>query len=270
MKFTYIDESGDSSQGDVFTMVGFLIDATKLRKCTEAFDAKFQKLRDHHSLTKKEFKTKNFINGTNPWNRVPPEERKKFIHEMCNLVISSGSVYVFALSFDKFRIATKNYESLSRHQKSYWVTASMFIACHIQKDNQKIKNNKGHSVLIIDNNSMYMPLLSDSIHKASVWYDGLYREPDSKNKRLSCIINTAFSINSKHSSLIQVADILSYLYRRHIELFTRNEKYKGERDFYYNLTNKIEKKRKRIGRFPNQNTDAVKFYQSIVPNGWRI
>ena len=39
-----------------------------------------------------------------------------------------------------------------------------------------------------------------------------------KKDRFDHIINTAFAIKSDHSSMVQVADAISYVYRRHLEL----------------------------------------------------
>ena len=41
-----------------------------------------------------------------------------------------------------------------------------------------------------------------------------------KKDRFDHIINTAFAIKSDHSSMVQVADAISYVYRRHLELIT--------------------------------------------------
>jgi hypothetical protein len=38
MKFIYVDESGGSTQSDVFVMTGLLVDAYRLRKYTAEFD----------------------------------------------------------------------------------------------------------------------------------------------------------------------------------------------------------------------------------------
>lgn len=63
MKFGYIDESGDSGQGDVFVMAGLLIDAYRLRKATAEFDQKLKGLRQGHPSAPNDFKASKIING---------------------------------------------------------------------------------------------------------------------------------------------------------------------------------------------------------------
>jgi len=53
MKFVYIDESGERSQGDVFAMCGLMVDAYKLRKKTDDFDRRLGELFAIHLEIKK-------------------------------------------------------------------------------------------------------------------------------------------------------------------------------------------------------------------------
>jgi len=49
VKFIYVDESGGRDQGDIFTMCGLMVDAYKLRKKTEDFDARLEAIFALHS-----------------------------------------------------------------------------------------------------------------------------------------------------------------------------------------------------------------------------
>lgn len=96
---------------------------------------------------------------------------------------------------------------------------------------QGVKNSKGLTVVIMDDNKSEMPNLSDELYQRDPWFDGVYQiqgkkrgktvwVPRAKNDRFDQIINTAFAIKSDHSSMVQVADAISYVYRRRLELRT--------------------------------------------------
>ena len=131
----------------------------------------------------------------------------------------------------------------------------------------------------MDDNKHEMPNLSDGLYNADAWFDGLYQVrgrrrgvtiwlPRTASNRLDQIINTAFSIKSEHSSLIQVVDALSYVYRRKIELQTQAESYVSERAYYDELYSIIEPRREKLGQCPDCN--AVSFYREIIPDGWAL
>ena len=277
MKFAYVDESGDLSQSDVFVMVGCLVDAHSLRRVTADFDAMLKKLRARHPKQPTELKTQAFISGRKGWSAVPPGERIDFLKSVCQLAAEDCTLFASALSFDRFRRAIKRV----RHHPplDYWHAASMFVASLIQKKMQTVSKNKGHTVLVMDDNKAGMPALSDAIYSGDPWFDGLYQRNKKRRSksvwiaraagnRFDQIINTAFAIKSDHSSLVQVADALAYVYRRHLELRTAEEAYQGEKALVEELAGKIAPCRKTIGRCPD--CEAVTFYRDAAPEGWTI
>jgi hypothetical protein len=65
MKFSYVDESGDESQGDVFVMVGVLIDAYRLRKYTAKFDKMIVEFLARHPVAR--------LSINDPSRTTPPD-----------------------------------------------------------------------------------------------------------------------------------------------------------------------------------------------------
>lgn len=129
----------------------------------------------------------------------------------------------------------------------------------------------------MDDNKKGMPALSYAIYEGDSWFDGFYQMrtairrkwvPRTAEDRFDNIINTAFAIKSDHSSLVQVADILSYVYRRNLELRTNGEAYEGERAFYQELVALIEPARAKLGQCTD--CEALTFYRRIAPDGWRL
>ena len=279
MKFVYVDESGGRDQSDVFVMCGLMVDAYKLCKKTADFDAKLKKLFTRHPGTQTELKTRHFIKGAGAWSKVDAEERKQFLTEICDVAVSNGGkIFGIGLSFDNFKAALDDgYDH--PFAKSYWIASAMFISSLVQKKMQNISNNKGLTVVIMDDNKKEMANFSDALYDCDPWYDGLYQvqkcprgSPAWQNRtdqdRFDQIINTSFAIKSNHSSLIQVADALSYVYRRNLELMDQTEAYSGERAFYARLVAKLDRAREKIGRTPEY--PCNQFFKKARHAGWRL
>jgi hypothetical protein len=279
LKFIYVDESGDQDGGDVFVMCGLMVDAYKLRKKTADFDEMLAALRARHPGAKTELKTSQFINGRSGWSKVPPQERKDFLANVCRLAVGNGGkLYGLGLSFGKFDQA-KTAGHGQPSADSYWLAAAMFTSSLIQKKMQGVKASKGLTVVIMDDHKMGMPGLSNGLYDADGWYDGLFQErkkirgkavwvPRKPGDRFDQIINTAFAIKSDHSSLVQVADVIAYVYRRHLELKAQPEKYVGESAYYEMLVGILEPQREKLGQTPNE--PCVTFYKATVHPDWAI
>ncbi|TMM54114.1 DUF3800 domain-containing protein [Sulfitobacter sabulilitoris] len=279
MKFIYIDESGSPADGDVFVMCGLMVDAYKLRKKTADFDRKLGELLARYPGSGTELKTSRFINGKGGWSQIPPHERKDFLTNICRLAVANGGkLFGIGLSFQALDEAKGDGHG-HPFGDSYWLAGGMFTACLVQKKMQGIKGGKGLTVVIMDDNKAGMPQLSDGLYQADVWYDGLYQVrgknrgksvwfPRTGADRLDQIINTAFAIKSDHSSLVQVADAICYVYRRHLELTVGAEAYPGEQAFYEGLVGILEPQRDKLGHTPDEPSAA--FYRAAVHEGWAI
>ena len=276
MKFIYVDESGDSDHSDVFVMCGLMVDAYKLRTATEKIDNLIISILKKHPRSQKEFKTSQFINGKHRWNRIAGAERCNILRGICKLAISSGGrIFGIGLSFNRLRHALSEVGQPPQH--SHWQISAMFIASLIQKEMQKEKRRKGHTVVVMDDNKIEMESFSDQIYRCHDWYDGLYVakstkktrdwEPRTHKDRFDQIINTAFAIKSDHSTLIQIADAICYVYRRHLELKDTDESWDGERHFYCGLVEVLEQKREKLERCP-EGVECVEFYNAARHSHW--
>jgi len=276
MKFVYVDESGDSSQSDVFVMAGLLIDSHRLRKKTADFDLLLNALFEKHPGSPKELKTKSFINGRGGWNRIPPDERKQFLRSVCELATEKGDkIYGLAMSLSKFR----EKKSELPFNTTYWIMSEMFIASSIQKRMQTISRKKGITAMVVDDNKAEMPNLSEYLYKPHQWFDGLYQvktakrgktvwTPRKEENRFEHIINTGFAVKSEHSSLVQVADAFCWVYRRAIELESEDEAYDGEKGFYLELKELLENNRINLGACVS--CDVLEWYKSVKCDSWKL
>ena len=163
--------------------------------------------------------------------------------------------------------------------KDKWTASAMYVSSLIQKKMEGVKGNKGLTVFVMDHNHQCMPSLSDGLYKSDPWYDGLYQvrkrfrgkqkwQERTDTNRFDQIVNTAFAIKSEHSTLVQVADVISYIYRRYLELQNNEEAYEGETDLYNTWVRKLEKNREKIGQ--TAPCEALEFYKDVAPDGWKL
>ena len=279
MKFIYIDESGSRDQGDVFVTCGLMVDAYKLRRKTAEFDARLEALFTLHPGARTELKTKRFINGSGGWRHIDPQERKNFLTDVCRLAVSNGGkVYGIGISYAAFDDAIGGNHG-HPFGASYWLAGALFTGCLVQKKMQIVSNSKGLTVVIMDDNKAEMPAFSDLLYDANPWFDGLYQvqrrrrnvpywQPRTARNRFDQIINTAFAIKSNHSSLVQVADAISYVYRRHLELTVEEEAWDGERAYYQSLVDILEPQREKLGRCPEAPCRA--FFRAAIHPEWEL
>jgi len=131
MKFVYVDESGDKGQSDVFVMTGLLVDAYLLRKYTASFDDMITAFLEKHPRSRKELKTKAFIDGTGDWDKVERAERKKFLEDVCDLAVECSTIFAVAFSFENFEKAAN--AGHCQPFKTYWVAAAMLLRLYRNK-----------------------------------------------------------------------------------------------------------------------------------------
>jgi hypothetical protein len=279
MKFIYVDESGGRDQGDVFVMTGLMVDAYKLRKKTEDFDGRLEAMFALHPGNRADFKTSRFINGKGGWRDVDATSRKAFLKGVCELAVENGGkIFGFGLSFAAFDTAAADGHA-QPFANNYWLASAMFTTCLVQKKMQGVKNSKGLTVVIMDDNKSEMPKLSDELYQGNAWFDGLYQVQGkkrgktvwlerAKKDRFDQIINTAFAIKSDHSSMVQVADAISYVYRRHLELKSVPEAWAGEKDYCAELVSILDPAREMLGRCPGE--PCVRFYKAAKHPDWKL
>lgn len=277
MKFAYIDESGDRSEGDVFVMAGILLDAYRLRKTTADFDAVLRALFRRHPGSPRELKTKAFMRGNGGWSTIPGAERQAFLSDVCHLAVDKGNkVIAYGLSFASFDARSEVTEWQRPWGRSYWVCAGLYLACLVQKKMQVCGGHKGLTALVMDDNKVEMPALSEQLYRSPEWFDGLYQireryrgemrwTPRTPENRFDQIINTGFSVRSEHSSLVQVCDVIAWVYRRSIEA-ENGEDWIGEASFYRGLKDLLDANRLRMGGCPP--CEAPAFYEAIRHPRW--
>jgi hypothetical protein len=228
MKFCYIDESGIGGQ-DFAVMSGIIVDARRMHVTKDHWDDLLTDLSKLVEREVEEIHTVDFYPGNSPWRDLDGDTRSAITTEIFNwlrdrkhnVVYSSVDVRKFNRHFDQ--------EEFSGDISSLWQFLALHLCLSIQRCHQRISDNKGHTILIFDNEDVEAKRFLDLVRDPPKWTDTYYECIDEEH-RLDQIIDVPYFGDSKHVGLIQLADFVSFFLRRYLELFEggEDERYEGE------------------------------------------
>jgi len=106
------------------------------------------------------------------------------------------------------------------------------LALQLQKLHQKEPNNKGRTVLLIDDNKQFTDHLTEVLWSPPAWTDSYYNRLK-KQEQLDQLIDSAFAVKSHHAGMVQVADLFALLFRRYAEMKEYNfaAEWNGEAEY---------------------------------------
>ena len=278
MKFLHADESGEISHTDVFVMGGLMVGARSFIKTSNEFD---RILASGANGNKNEFKASEFMMRCKDGKNTDEcNKRQKFLEKICRRAVSKGrSIYCLALSFSAVASLLQSSGDKRHPNDAAWHESGMFICSLVQQKMQRLQKGAGRTFAIFDSSRRVWPLseaLQDSYKSNNPYlaaqYDGLHQifnphqvsPPLSQQDRFNQIMNkTVFPVRSEQSALLQVADAICYVYRRHLELTDSNEieNWNGERNYYRSLFGILERGRMKLGVRAHK-TERVRFFEA--------
>lgn len=235
MKFLYVDESGNSND-PYFSFFGLYVDGYKLKKVMSMARPLFHDIAAAFPETLRELKSSRLVNGIGAWRNVDPERRKLLFRLLTAFVAEAGCHgYSYLLERRAYRVLQP---PLPEWAKTQWQCGALALCMFLQRDNNDVRNNKGISVLIFDDNRVELPRLSEFLLQSTLEVDEYY-ERKRRAEPFDQIIDTAFSIKSDHSQLVQISDACAFALRRcaELELAGRAEAWQGEADFFREAVN---------------------------------
>ena len=223
MKFVYIDESGMAKE-PIGVMVGVIADYQRMRPTKQAWNNLLIALSSIIGRTIREIHTRDLYSGNSPWRYLSSNQRAAIITAIFNwLKERKHSVVYSAVDKYKFR-NTFDDEEFAGDIETLWRFLALHISLSLQKYFQgaprgktRTINQKGHFVLIFDNEFREGKNFTDLLLDSPKWTDTYYgRLP--KQGKLCQIVDVPHFVDSKDVGLIQLADFLCFFLRRHIEL----------------------------------------------------
>jgi len=228
VKFCYIDESGMGEE-PYATMVGIVVDSQRMAPTKAEWAELLATLSGIVGRGIDEFHTHAFYPGNGIWRGIGGAERAEIIAAIIAWLEARKHHIVYSAvdkaAYARLQPADPRISEIG----SIWRMLALHVALAIQKKYQSEKKNKGHSVLVFDNREGDRKGFTNLMVNPPAWTDTYYAR-GKKQSPLDMIVDVPHFVDSKHVGLIQVADLLSYLLRHHIELHNghRQENYAGE------------------------------------------
>lgn len=247
MKFCYTDESGAKAEDAVNVMAGVCVDATKVSKYKKEFiglkEDIFEIYKAENVRCPTEIKTSQIYKGKNGWERIAPDKRKVFLEKSLDLLTEmSAKVFLAVIEFEKYKRCNHSMKS-SLSGDWQWMAAHM--ALQLQSEYFG-KGNKYRTLLIFDDHYGDIRAIYKYLYEqpsSSDFYD--YKIPRTnkviKSDEIMNQLMDILAVDSKSSELNQLADIVSYISRRYIELRAGiPELYSGDGQYIRTMYQKIK------------------------------
>jgi hypothetical protein len=163
-------------------------------------------LRLQNSRSKSYNQTKKNYKETEDYIHLTYDERKKFILELAQKIASWDFARLFAECIDKITYDPLRTNNSIQEQTLEQIT-TRFEYC--LENYSRTKHSKQYGLLIHDNNETvakkHTDLMKQFHEKGTFW------------RNIPHIIETPLFVNSKLTSMIQIADLCSYAIRRYLE-----------------------------------------------------
>lgn len=269
MKFLYVDESGLREEDRFLVFFGVLVDGYRLKKTMREVRPRLDALSEAYPNDLRELKSSRLVNGRGAWGRVDAEDRKRLFSDLCGFVSVAGA-HGYTYVLDKTVFADRrDAGELPVWTSTPWLTGATALSMLVQRDHQRLTNNKGLTVVIFDDNKQELPKLSDFLLASSCDVD-VYYERKRRAEPFDQIIDTAFAIKSDHSRLVQIADACAYAIRRLAELHHGGEEaWPGEAGLFQIVVGLFSDRMKFPARtwVPNPHCDAARLIKELgIPN----
>ena len=236
MKFCYADESG---HGDEITVVaGVIVDSLRMHRTKSEWN---DLLTDSNNLLKNsddatgsrilELKGRELYRGNAAWRKLDGGQRTKLIELVINWMCERKHKVTFGAVVKSSLSANRNCSDIEGFQDSSpWCVAAMHLILGLQKQHQKVKQNKGHTLFVFDHvkegNELleFVRDLPDAL--------GEFYNQKAGSIPLDQVIDVPYFADSKDVELIQVADLIAFILRLYAAIGEGliEEKFHGERD----------------------------------------
>jgi hypothetical protein len=230
MKFCYVDESGTGDE-PFAVMVGIVVDTARMRVTKAEWEQVLADLGTFANRPVKELHTRDFYAGNGAWRDVDGKTRARTIGAIFDWLCARKHDVVFtAVEKSLFYASLPVDKRLEGDVKTLWRYLGLHLALSVQKNFQKQKNNKGNTVLILDNEEKEEMRFTSLLLDPPAWTDSYYSR-GKKQDSFDQPVDAPYFADSTHVPMLQVADFVAYFFRRYCELEAcGSERYMGERE----------------------------------------
>jgi hypothetical protein len=212
----YCDESG-IGQEPIATMVGVIVDASRMRKTKEDWQFLLGILSNLAGKKVAELHTADFYAGNGVWRIMEGPDRASFIDAIFNWLTERKHSIVYSSVNKNIFHANSNID-IPAEINNVWQFMGFHLILSIQKYQQTKAKNKGNTYLFFDNEEREERRFIDLVKNPPNWSDEYYARAKKQSSLDQIIDSCPHFSDSKDVGLLQVADFLAFFLRRYAEI----------------------------------------------------
>jgi hypothetical protein len=229
VKFCYVDESGNGEE-PYLVVAAVAVDANRMHITKAGWADLFADLTRLAGRTISELKASDLYSGNHLWRDVSGSDRAAAIDAILRWLDARRHQVLFT-AIDKCAFETAARTGNAADLRDPWCAAAFHIVLQLQKAGRGATQPKGHFAVIFDAQERHEFHFVDLVRNPPRWSDAYYGR-GRREAALSRLVDVPYFADSEHVLLIQVADLITFVLRRHAELTTADgaESYGGEAD----------------------------------------
>lgn len=210
-------------------MVGIVVDATRMHPTKQDWQDLLAGLSQQVGHEIPEVHTKDLYNGNGVFHGVAGPDRATLITDIFDWLAKRKHDVVYASVLKDSYYTAKDAGHIPPELDSIWRFLGFHLVLATQKHFQNLKQPKGHTIFIFDNQERERIRFTDLIVSPPKWSDEYYNRKKIQ-EQLDQVVDAPYFGDSKDVVLIQLADLAAFLLRRHaeVQLGLRNPKYEDE------------------------------------------
>jgi hypothetical protein len=216
MKLCYCDESGTGDE-PIAVMAGVLVDCHRMHITKAEWGGLLEYISGLADRAVSEFHTRDFYAGNGIWRGVEAGTRVAVISAICEWLAERKHHVVYTSVCKATYYQQKALQFIPDELNTVWRFMGFHLVLAIQKHCQREKSNKGHTILVFDNEEREHMRFTDIITHPRAWSEEYYGK---KNKQapLDQIVDVPYFGDSVEVGLIQLADFIAFFLRRYAEI----------------------------------------------------
>lgn len=217
MNLCYCDESGTGSE-PIATMAGIVVDAGRMHLTKNHWQKLLQDLSELAGRQVVELHTRDFYAGNGIWrDRLDGPERAGVFTKIFEWLAERKHHVVYSAVLKESYHHSFALGNIPDGLNTPWRFLGFHLALALQKYGQREKGVKGHTLFVFDNEERDSVRFTDLITNPPAWSD-MYYDRGNKQEQLDQIIDVPYFGDSREVVLLQLADLIAFLLRRHAEI----------------------------------------------------
>ena len=223
-----------------------------------------------------------FFRGDRGWQKITLSDKFEIIRQIC-CVVKSENIKIIGTAISQMETnkQMKRIRGLIGVKMNTWLVAGILMCASVQHEMASSEKDVGNCLIVADD-CTDVPSLNSLLHKDRSLFGKIHTRRRSQstteetqssgtNDQFDRIVNkTVLRIKSDYSPHVQVADILCYIFRNHIENINgENPAMCDERrNFHKEIFELMDSHLVKHGKFSTSESGAL--FRRIIKRGWKV